>query len=153
LLQDVDWGELDVLFIDLPPGTAEPHATLVRERLLHGVVVVTTPQEVAQVDAGRFLRYFAAAGVPVLGAVLNMSHFICPDCGGRHAIWPRRDVPGGALEQPVLAEVPLAPAIAVASDAGRPIVATAPASEVARAFLTAADRLWERLAGEAAAGA
>jgi ATP-binding protein involved in chromosome partitioning len=143
LLRDVDWGPLDILLIDLPPGTAEPHATLARERLLHGVIVVTTPQAVAQIDAGRFMRFFEIEKIPVLGAVLNMSFFECPDCGARHAIWPRRDTPRGALRYPILAEIPIAPAIAAAGDGGRPVVVAQPDTAPAQAFQAAARRLWE----------
>jgi ATP-binding protein involved in chromosome partitioning len=145
LIEDVIWGPLDVLLLDLPPGATEPHATLTQAGLLRGVVVVTTPQEVAQIDAARFLRFFEAANVPVLGAVLNMSHFECPDCGGRHAIWPRHDVPDGPLAYPVLAEVPVASAIAEAGDRGRPVVVLEPESGPSRAFVAGAARLWERI--------
>lgn len=142
-IRDVAWGALDILLLDLPPGMAEPHGTLVHERLVQGVIVVTTPQEIAQIDAARFVRFFEAARVPVLGSILNMSYFECPDCGGRHAIWPRRDVPDGALQTPILAEIPITPAIAEAGDRGRPVVVAHPTSLAAHAFGAAARRVWE----------
>ncbi len=145
LIADVAWGPLDVLLLDLPPGTAEPHATVAREIKPSGVVLVTTPQEVAQIDTMRMLQFYEAAHVPVIGTILNMSYFVCPDCGARHTIWPRHETPGGPLSHPMLAELPLTPAIASAGDAGRPIVATDPESAAARAFFEAARRFWERM--------
>ena len=145
LIEDIVWGPLDLLLLDLPPGTTEPHATLIQAGLVRGVVVVTTPQEVAQIDATRFLRFFETAGVRVLGTVLNMSYFECPDCGGRHALWPRRDVPNGPLAYPVLAEVPVSPAVAEAGDLGRPVAALQPESAPGRAFREGAARLWARI--------
>jgi len=145
LIADVAWGALDVLLLDLPPGTAEPHETVARQVKPDGVLLVTTPQEVAQIDTARMLHFYTAAAVPVIGAILNMSYFLCPDCGARHTIWPRHDAPGGPLSYPILAELPLTPAIASAGDAGRPIVATEPESTAARAFFTAAHRFREWL--------
>jgi ATP-binding protein involved in chromosome partitioning len=145
LIADVAWGPLDVLLLDLPPGTAEPHQTVARQVKPAGVVLVTTAQEVAQIDTMRMLHFYEAAHVPVLGAILNMSYFLCPDCGARHTIWPRHDTPDGPLAYPLLAELPLTPDIAAAGDAGRPIVATEPESATAQAFMEAARRFWERL--------
>jgi ATP-binding protein involved in chromosome partitioning len=147
LIADVAWGPLDVLLLDLPPGTAEPHETVARQIKPSGVVLVTTPQEVAQIDTMRMLQFYEAARVPVIGTILNMSYFVCPDCGARHAIWPRHETPNGPLAYPLLAELPLTPAIASAGDAGRPIAATEPESAAARAFSEAARRFWERLEG------
>lgn len=145
LIGDVAWGPLDVLLLGLPPGTAEPHETIARQVKPAGVVLVTTPQEVAQIDTARMLQFYEAARVPVIGTILNMSYFQCPDCGARHAIWPRHDTPDGPLAYPLLAELPLAPAIAGAGDAGRPIVAAEPESAAAQAFTEAARRFWDRL--------
>jgi len=148
LIADVAWGPLDVLLLDLPPGTAEPHETVARQVKPNGVVLVTMPQEVAQIDTMRMLHFYEAAHVPVIGTILNMSYFACPDCGARHTIWPRRDTPDGPLTFPILAELPLTPAIASAGDAGRPIVAAQPESATAQAFFEAARRFWERLEGK-----
>jgi ATP-binding protein involved in chromosome partitioning len=145
LIADVAWGPLDLLLLDLPPGTAEPHETVARQVKPDGVVLVTTPQEVAQIDTARMLQFYEAAHVPVIGTILNMSYFVCPDCGTRHTIWPRHDTPDGPLAYPILAELPLTPAIASAGDTGRPIVTTQPESVAARAFFDAARRFWERL--------
>ena len=146
LIADVAWGPLDVLLLDLPPGTAEPHETVARQIKPTGVVLVTTPQEVAQIDTMRMLQFYMAAQVPVIGTILNMAYFQCPDCGARHTIWPRYETPDGPLTYPILAELPLIPAIAGAGDAGRPIVATEPESTAARAFFEAARRFWARMA-------
>jgi ATP-binding protein involved in chromosome partitioning len=145
LIADVAWGPLDLLLLDLPPGTAEPHETVARQIKPDGVVLVTTPQEVAQIDTMRMLQFYEAAHVPVIGTILNMSYFVCPDCGTRHTIWLRHDTPDGPLAYPILAELPLTPAIASAGDTGRPIVTTQPESVAARAFFDAARRFWERL--------
>lgn len=145
LIADVAWGALDLLMLDLPPGTAEPHETVARQIKPDGVLLVTTPQEVAQIDTMRMLQFYEAAQVPVIGTILNMAYFQCPDCGAQHTIWPRHDTPGGPLSYPILAELPLIPAIADAGDAGRPIVATEPESMAAQIFLAAAQHFWERL--------
>jgi ATP-binding protein involved in chromosome partitioning len=145
LIEDVAWGPLDVLLLDLPPGTAEPHETVARQIKPAGIVLVTTPQEVAQIDTMRMLQFYGAAHVPVIGTILNMSYFQCPDCGARHAIWPRHDTPDGPLAYPLLAELPLAPAIASAGDAGQPVVAMEPESATAQLFMQAAERFWDRL--------
>lgn len=145
LIKDVRWGPLDVLLLDLPPGTAGPHQTVARQVKPAGVVLVTTAQEVAQIDTMRMLHFYKTAHVRVLGTILNMSYFLCPDCGARHTIWPRHETPDGPLAYPLLAELPLTPDIASAGDVGRPIVATEPESATAQAFMAAADRYWERL--------
>jgi ATP-binding protein involved in chromosome partitioning len=145
LIMDVAWGPLDVLLLDLPPGTAEPHETVAQRIKPSGVVLVTTPQEVAQIDTMRMLQFYEVARMPVIGTILNMSYFQCPDCGARHTIWPRHDTPDGPLAYPLLAELPLAPAIASAGDAGQPVVAMAPESATAQLFIGAAERFWSRL--------
>jgi ATP-binding protein involved in chromosome partitioning len=145
LVQDVDWGPLDMLLIDLPPGTAEPHNTVAREMHLAGVVLVTTPQEVAQIGTARMLQFYEAAGVPILGTVLNMAYFICSNCDARHIIWPHTATETGPLRYPILAELPLAPDIATGGDQGCPIVVAAPESVAAQAFTGAAQHIWMRL--------
>ena len=147
LVSDVDWGPLDLLLLDLPPGTAEPHPTIAQHLKLSGVILVTTPQEVARIDTARMLQFYEAAHVPILGTVLNMAYFICPDCGARHVIWARGAAPDDSLWQPILAELPLIPAIATASDRGHPIVAAEPESATAHAFGEAARGIWAQLEG------
>ncbi len=149
LIKDVAWGPLDVLLLDLPPGARDGRATGQTRRGF----LVTTPQEVAQIDTMRMLQFYEAARIPVIGTILNMSYFQCPDCGARHAIWPRHDTPDGPLSFPLLAELPLAPAIANPGDAGQPVVAMEPESATAQLFIAAARRFWERLEGVAASPA
>lgn len=136
LLSAVEWGELDVLFIDFPPGTSEPQATLLRTVELDGVIMVITPQDLARLDSTRALQAFRAASVPVLGIVENMSYLICPHCGERLEIFHRSDVQRAITADDVelLAEIPLDPTISEAGDIGRPIVLTHPEGPQARAF-------------------
>jgi ATP-binding protein involved in chromosome partitioning len=142
LLHSVDWGALDMLLIDLPPGTGEPQATLCRDLALEGAVLVTTPQDIARIDAAKAAAMFERAGVPVLGLIENMSGFICPHCGERTDIFPRSAEPRPALDVlPLLAAVPLDPATAARADAGQPSVVAAPEAAVAQAFLLAARQL------------
>ena len=109
LLELVDWGDPDVLVLDLPPGTGEPLATILQTVQLDAVVLVTTPQDVARLDAGRALAVFQSAKVPVLGVVENMAYLLCPHCGERIEVFHRGRVPravaGDAM--PLLAEIPL----------------------------------------------
>ena len=123
-LKDVQWSDLDYLVVDLPPGTGDAQLTLVQQVPLAGVVMVTTPQEVALTDVRRGVMMFRSVDVRVLGIVENMSYFICPDNGKSYDIFGRG---GGArvAEQfslPLLAEIPIDPAIRESGDAGRPIV-------------------------------
>jgi ATP-binding protein involved in chromosome partitioning len=146
LLFGVDWGALDYLIVDLPPGTAEPQATLCREMKLDGAILVTTPQDIARIDAAKALAMFRGVGVPVLGLVENMSGFICPHCGARVDIFPPSHGAGAALEEvPLLAAVPLDPATAASSDRGQPVVVSVPDSAAAQAFMALAARVAERL--------
>lgn len=110
-LQDVKWGALDYLVIDLPPGTGEPQQTLLRTIQIHGVVIVTTPQEMSLMDASRSIGLYEGAGVPLLGVLENMSYLNCPHCGEPIEIFPKSDeewtVQKDALE--ILGRVPLDP--------------------------------------------
>jgi ATP-binding protein involved in chromosome partitioning len=147
MLQTVDWGALDYLLVDLPPGTAEPQATLCRELEVTGALLVTTPQDIARIDTAKALAMFRATGVPVLGVVENMSGFICPHCGQRADIFPPSDRARTELDDlPVLASLPLDPAAAVEGDRGRPIVVAAPDSAVARGYTELAARVAAALA-------
>ena len=148
LLREVDWGELDVLVVDMPPGTGDAQLTLAQNVPIAGAVIVSTPQDLALIDARRGVAMFNKVEVPILGIIENMSYFICPDCGGRHDIFAH----GGAhaeadkLGVPFLGEVPLTMAIRSQSDAGRPIVAAQPESPQAAIYLSIAAKVRDRLA-------
>lgn len=142
LLYSVDWGELDYLIIDLPPGTSEPQATLCREMQLDGAVLVTTPQDIARIDTSKALAMFQAADVPVLGLVQNMDGFLCPHCGDRVDIFPRSQEARILLDDlRLLGRVPLDPAAVVSGDKGHPVVISMPESPVAHAFLGVAEEV------------
>lgn len=135
LLQDVEWGALDYVLVDLPPGTAEPQATLSRELEVAGALLVTTPQDIARMDTAKALAMFRGGGVRVLGVVENMSGFICPHCGQRTEVFMPSERERTALDElPVLGTLPLDPLAARDSDQGRPIVVSAPDSPVSQAF-------------------
>jgi ATP-binding protein involved in chromosome partitioning len=146
-LQDVAWGKLDVLVIDLPPGTGDAQLTLTQKIHLAGAVIVTTPQDVSLIDARKGLAMFQKVNVPVLGIVENMSYYICPQCGHREEIFKH----GGGrrtaeqLRVPFLGEIPLDPKIAAGGDEGRPIVAAEPQSPVTEAYLRIAEEIVRQL--------
>ncbi len=135
-LTDVKWGELDFMIIDLPPGTGDAQLTLTQKVPLTGAVIVTTPQDVALIDARKGLAMFRKVNVPVLGIIENMSYFICRHCGGREEIFGH----GGGrktaemLGVPFLGEVPIDPKVVVGGDSGQPIVMLDPSSPAAQAF-------------------
>lgn len=139
-LSDVKWGELDFMIIDLPPGTGDAQLTLTQKVPLSGAVVVTTPQDVALIDARKGLAMFRKVNVPVLGIIENMSYFICRHCGAREEIFGH----GGGrktaemLGVPFLGEIPLDPKVVVGGDTGEPIVILDPTSAAAQAFRTLA---------------
>jgi ATP-binding protein involved in chromosome partitioning len=142
-LRDVVWGELDVLVIDLPPGTGDAQLTLVQKTPLNGAIIVTTPQEVALVDARRGLKMFQKVGTPVLGIVENMSYFACPDCGKKTAIFGSE---GGArssreLNVPLLGQIPIEANITESGDSGEPIIVMHPEGDTAKAFVEIAKRI------------
>jgi ATP-binding protein involved in chromosome partitioning len=146
-LQDVAWGTLDVLVIDLPPGTGDAQLTLTQKSQLSGAVIVTTPQDVSLIDARKGLAMFQKVNVPVLGIIENMSYYLCPQCGHRDEIFKH----GGGertarqLKVPFLGEIPLDPKVAVGGDSGRPIVAGEPKSAVTEAYLRIAETLVKSL--------
>jgi ATP-binding protein involved in chromosome partitioning len=146
-LQDVLWGELDYLLVDLPPGTGEPQQSLVQTVRVDGALVVTTPQDLSLLDAGRSLKLFRQEQVPILGVVENMSYLNCPDCGKRIEVFHRTDrhwaVEDKELE--LLGRVPMDLAISRAIDAGHPLVEDAPDSREAAVFRSIADRLIRKL--------
>jgi len=135
-LTDVKWGELDFMIIDLPPGTGDAQLTLTQKVPLTGAVVVTTPQDVALIDARKGLAMFRKVSVPVLGIIENMSYYICRHCGEREEIFGH----GGGkrtaemLGVPFLGEVPLDPQVVVGGDSGEPIVVLDPKSPASAAF-------------------
>jgi ATP-binding protein involved in chromosome partitioning len=149
MMGQVEWGALDILVVDMPPGTGDAQLTMAQRVSLTGAVIVSTPQDIALIDARRGVRMFERVHVPVLGLVENMSFFCCPACGHRAEIFGH----GGArkeaarLETEFLGEVPLLLDIRTASDGGTPIAAAAPDSEGAKAFAAVADRVWEKVSG------
>ncbi|MCS7183433.1 MAG: Mrp/NBP35 family ATP-binding protein [Thermoanaerobaculum sp.] len=149
-LEDVAWGELDVLVVDLPPGTGDAQLTITQQVPLDGAIIVTTPQDVALIDARKGLLMFQRVQVPVLGVVENMSAFACPHCGYRTEIFKsgggRRTAE--ALGVPFLGEIPIDPEVVVTGDAGRPIVAARPTSPAAQAFVRLARAVVEGLGGK-----
>jgi ATP-binding protein involved in chromosome partitioning len=124
LVEDVDWGELDYMVLDLPPGTGDTQLTILQTLPLTGSVVVTTPQEVAVDDARKGLRMFGKHETPVLGIAENMSSFHCPDCGSEHEIFGEGGGRSLAEENdlPFLGGIPLDPSIRQGGDEGKPVV-------------------------------
>ncbi len=148
MLNDVAWAPLDILVVDMPPGTGDAQLTMAQRVPLRGAVIVSTPQDIALIDARKGLTMFRKTSVPVLGIVENMSVFICPDCGHAHHIFGH----GGAkqtaetLGAPFLGEIPLVPRIRETSDAGTPVVACDPESAEAKAFLALAEKIINAIA-------
>jgi ATP-binding protein involved in chromosome partitioning len=146
-LQDVAWGALDFLVIDLPPGTGDAQLTLTQKIHLSGAVIVTTPQDVSLIDARKGLAMFQKVNVPLLGIVENMSYYLCPKCGNREEIFKH----GGGkrtaeeLKVPFLGEIPLDPKIAIGGDSGVPIVVGEPKSAVTEAYLRIAEAIVKTL--------
>jgi ATP-binding protein involved in chromosome partitioning len=150
MLRDVEWGTLDVMVVDMPPGTGDAQLTMAQQVPLKGAVIVSTPQDLALIDARRGIAMFRRVNVPVLGIVENMSTFICPHCGTRSDIFGH----GGARHEaerlgvPFLGEVPLDISIRENSDAGTPVVATAPDSPHSQIYRDIAARVRDGLQGE-----
>lgn len=140
LLNDTQWEDLDYLIIDLPPGTGDAQLSLVQMAPVSGAVVVTTPQDVALIDAAKGVVMFQKLDIDILGIIENMSYFICPDCGKKSAIFSegggRREA--SRLGVPFLGEIPIDPAIRSGGDEGIPVVVRHPESNPAKAFLAAA---------------
>jgi len=142
-LTDVDWGELDYLMIDMPPGTGDAQLTLVQTVPLTGAIIVTTPSELSLVDAEKGLEMYRSVHAPVLGIIENMTYFVCPHCGERTDIFSH----GGGREisqrlgVDFLGELPLDPTLRKVGDEGRPIVLSEPNSPVARAFFDIAGKI------------
>ena len=154
MMGQVSWGALDVLVVDMPPGTGDAQLTMAQRVSLTGAVIVSTPQDIALLDARRGVRMFEKTRVPVLGLVENISFFCCPNCGHRTEIFGH----GGARAEAArlgiefLGEIPLLLDIRTASDAGTPIAAQSPESEAAKAYDALARRVWDKVSKPVAAG-
>jgi len=149
LLRESDWGELDVLVVDLPPGTGDIQISLCQQVELSGAVIVSTPQDLALIDAQKAVDMLKRMSVPLLGLIENMSYFVAPDTGNRYDIFGH----GGAQEaaarfgMPFLGEIPLLMTVRETSDSGRPVVATQPGGVEAQAFRGVARQLLDRNPG------
>ena len=140
----VDWGDSDTMIVDLPPGSDEPMATIVSSTDVAGGIIVTTPQDVARLDAKRDIKRFGEISVPVLGLVENMSYFVCSHCGERQEVFHRGDVYRD-LDVPLLGEVPLDREVSVLADIGRPLLLEESQSAARAAFAQIAGELMRRL--------
>jgi len=153
-LKDVAWGELDVLLLDLPPGTGDIALTLSQRVRSSGAVIVTTPQEVALQDVYKSVSMAKKVGIPVLGVVENESYFLCDGCEKRHELFGK----GGGqkvadfAEAPLLGQIPLVPAVREWGDAGTPVVEAQPGSPAAQAFIEVAERLVDVLRSQGSTG-
>ena len=147
MLKEVLWGELDVLVVDMPPGTGDAQLTMAQQVPLAGAIIVSTPQDLALIDARKGLNMFRRVDVPVLGIVENMSYFLCPSCGERSEIFGH----GGARHEseklgvPFLGEIPLHMDIRAKSDAGQPIVVSDPDSDHAKIYKAIATKVWDEM--------
>ena len=154
MMADVDWGALDVLLVDMPPGTGDAQLALAQGTRLSGAVIVSTPQDLSLIDARRGIAMFRKVDVPILGIVENMAHFVCPDCGGQHAIFGE----GGARSEaarlgvPFLGAVPLTMELRAASDAGQPVTARDPDGPMGRIYQQIARSVLAGLTPERRAG-
>ncbi len=149
MMREVEWGKLDIIVVDMPPGTGDAQLTMAQQVPLRGAVIVSTPQDLALIDARRGIAMFKRVNVPVLGIVENMSYFLCPECGTRSDIFGH----GGARHEaerlgvPFLGEVPLHIDIREKSDAGLPVVATDPDGQHAKTYREIAGRVRDTIAG------
>ncbi len=147
MLKDVAWGELDMLVVDMPPGTGDAQLTMAQQVPLSGAVIVSTPQDLALIDARKGLNMFKRVNVPVLGIIENMSYFLCPKCGHRSDIFDH----GGARHEaerlgvPFLGALPLHMAIRETSDSGHPLVVSDPSSMNAKVYKNIAEGIWQGL--------
>jgi ATP-binding protein involved in chromosome partitioning len=152
MLREVEWGTLDVMVVDMPPGTGDAQLTMAQQVPLRGAIIVSTPQDLALIDARRGVSMFKRVNVPVLGVIENMSYFLCPRCGTRSDIFGH----GGARHEaqrlgvPFLGEVPLDMAIREKSDAGLPLVATEPDGALAKIYCDIAAKVADQLKGAGA---
>ena len=151
MMRDVAWGEIDVVVVDMPPGTGDTQLTMSQRVPLAGAVIVSTPQDIALADARKGLAMFRKVDVPVLGLIENMSYFVCPHCGERSDIFSH----GGArreaerLDTDFLGEIPLDIVIRETSDSGQPIVVSHPDSPHAQAYRAIAEKISDKIAAGA----
>jgi ATP-binding protein involved in chromosome partitioning len=149
MLREVVWGTLDIMIVDMPPGTGDAQLTMAQQVPLAGAVIVSTPQDIALLDARKGLNMFNKVDVPVLGIVENMSYFLCPHCGGRSDIFShggaRREAERLGVE--FLGEVPLDLEIRETSDSGHPVTVSHPDSPHAQVFRQMAARIWDKVSG------
>ncbi|HLO78839.1 MAG TPA: iron-sulfur cluster carrier protein ApbC [Magnetospirillum sp.] len=147
LLRDVEWGELDVMVIDMPPGTGDTQLTMSQNVPLTGAVIVSTPQDIALLDARKGLNMFRKVDVPVLGLIENMSYYVCPKCGDEAHIFGHGGAKAEAARLSVefLGEVPLDIAIRETSDQGAPIVVSQPSSPHAKVYADIARKVWDKV--------
>ena len=154
MLREVNWGDLDIMVVDMPPGTGDAQLTMAQQLPLAGAVIVSTPQDLALIDARRGVGMFRKVNVPVLGIVENMSYFIAPDTGKRYDIFGH----GGArleaerIGAPFLGEVPLDMALRENSDNGTPLTATVPEGPHSKIYRDIAAKVWAQVAAEMAGG-
>lgn len=147
LLNDTNWGEKDILVVDLPPGTGDAQLTLVQKVPLNGVIIVSTPQDIALLDARKGLNMFRKVNIPILGMIENMSYFICPHCGGQSNIFSH----GGAaheaeqLKTEFLGYIPLDLGLRQTSDDGKPLVIAQPGHPISQVFHSIAQKIWQQL--------
>ncbi|EGL67155.1 mrp protein, partial [Agrobacterium sp. ATCC 31749] len=150
MLREVAWGELDVLVLDMPPGTGDAQLTIAQQVPLAGAVIVSTPQDLALLDARKGITMFRKVEVPLLGVIENMSYFIAPDTGARYDIFGH----GGAKAEaerigvPFLGEVPLTISIREMSDAGTPVVVAEPDGPQAAIYREIAEKVWARMGAD-----
>ncbi|MDP8205946.1 MAG: Mrp/NBP35 family ATP-binding protein [Candidatus Electryonea clarkiae] len=142
LMRDVEWGELDILVIDMPPGTGDIQLTVAQKIKVDGAIIVTTPQDLALIDARKGTIMFQKVEIPVLGIIENMSYFICPHCNERSEIFSSGGARGEALKMrvPFLGEIPLIPEIREASDSGHPV--SVGDGKIAELFTSIAQSVW-----------
>ena len=143
MLNDIEWGRLDALLVDMPPGTGDAQLALAQGAPLAGAVIVSTPQDLALMDARRGIAMFRKVDVPVLGLIENMAHFLCPDCGAQHAIFGQggAEAEAARLGVPFLGAVPLTMALREACDSGQPLLARDPDGALGQIFAGIARQL------------
>ena len=147
MLKEVDWGELDTMIVDMPPGTGDTQLTMSQRVPLSGAVIVSTPQDIALLDARKGLNMFRKVEVPILGFIENMSYYICPNCGNREDIFSHGGAKAAAteLQTDFLGEIPIDLQIRIASDAGIPITASEPGSAQAKSYIDIAKKIANKL--------
>lgn len=147
LMTQTNWGEIDIMVIDMPPGTGDIQITLSQRVEMDGVVIVSTPQDIALIDAIKGVNMFKKNGTPILGIIENMSYFICPCCGARSDIFGHEGAKQTAekMSETFLGEIPLDMAIRQNADKGTPIVVSAPNSPYSQAYLDIAQKIIQRI--------